>query len=415
MNPDALRRLLDEQKQRKGESGLRFFDLPTGQGTDDKKGLSKVIILPAFNTKGLFLKEVYSHFFQKGKDGSVQCCQFTEPTEGWGCPVCFILQHLQRQNKDVSTHVPRPKAVVNVLIEGLGGTDEVDRQKYPYIAHILKGPRKMGDYLIDKANDPDFANFYSPRQALPLRILRAKTGPKDMDVEYDFSFVPLRKAVATTDEGMQAIAKSMYDLDRVYHYKEEHHTLAVNLANMLLQREGFAACRKEDFPPYPEVLREQARQRAAEKSSQKAAEQPAAPSIFGGGAPVTQQPAAVAQQAPPPVQQSILVGGAPAPVVATPPPPPPVPQETSAPVTVAPAAAPVSILTQESPAPTAQVVSDPPKNEAGEIIRDPSLFDPGAENPRCYRYHTVGQICLSCPYEEPCTVETYRRVEGKKA
>lgn len=407
LNPDALKRLLDEQKARRSESGLRFFDLPTGQGKEDKKGLSKVIVLPAYNKRGLLVKEVYSHFFQKGKDGSVQCCQFTEPTEGWKCPVCFILQHLQMQNKDVSTHVPRPKACINVLVEGLGGTDEVDRMKYPYLAHILKGPRKLGDYLIDKANDPDFANFYSPRQALPLRILRAKTGPKDMDVDYDFSFVPLRKAVATSDEGMQAIAKSMYDLDRVYHYKEEHHTLGVNLANQLLLKEGFSACRKEDFPPYPEVLREQARQRASEKSTQVA--QPAAPSIFGSTAPAAPPPSAVVEQpAPvvaPPAQSSILVGGTPAPAA-------PLPfQAEPAPVS---ATTTPSILSQPTSG-ASPVVSGPPKNEAGEIIRDPGLFDPGAENPRCYRYHTVGQTCLSCPYEEPCTVETYRRVEGKTA
>lgn len=247
-NLEAIRQKVKEAEERKERSDIRFQKVLDGN--------NRFFILPPYNERGLFVKYVYTHF-NLGNSGKevCYCPQRSEPTKRWECPVCFVLNFLKEAQVPVKGWEATGRSHANVLVLQ-AGDKEADAAGIPYLPHILQAPVSVGDHINDKVLDPYFDGFYNPENAIPFQVERKKKkgSNRPQDVKYEPAFLPVRMAFSDDQETMDDIAKNMYDLDKVFRYKEDTYTKAIQLANELLDSNGFEPLTAHDYPAYPAEL-----------------------------------------------------------------------------------------------------------------------------------------------------------------
>lgn len=244
-NIASIKLKLKSVEDKKVRSEIRY--------TKPEFGSNKFVILPPYSERGLMSKTVYTHFMgPQDKKVPVFCPELTEPTKKYQCPICFVLQVLRNQGKDVKPWIARSKANFNVIPLQIGG-EAVDEDT-PQLAHILQVSMGISTYIDEKLLDDDYAGFYDPSSALPILITKKKTGKRSIDVEYKAEFA--RKAITITEDDatLKEISESLYNLDKIYSYREDIYKKSIEEANELLDVFGFEKLEESDYPEFPPEL-----------------------------------------------------------------------------------------------------------------------------------------------------------------
>jgi hypothetical protein len=419
---------LEQQRRLKEEVNESAEQLSKGSKIPWAKineGRNVFLVLPPWREGGPTHRMVYYHrWFEGGKYQKAMCPHHTDRGRGWSCPLCDMMTFVEGKGMEIeSSRLARAKTFLNVIVieEGQGVERGPNNQVSEWksrvfqgarLPHILGGPYSLGKFLNDRTTDPDFINvdtgmptFIDPSGPLPFKITKEKTGSEAKDVVYDFAILPNRMLLSEDEAELDAIAKGIWDLDKIFRFSSKAHASLIQQANLLLQARGFKPMMASDFKPVPqEVLQWEEERKSQSRKSE-------APSMTAA-----QAPAPAPQAAPVPVPQAVP---APAPQAV----PAPAPQAVPAP---APQAVPAPATPQPQPAPAGPVPAPQQPNPAQPgvggglpegVIRDFTVKSPENQGmPRCYSFHEEQDpTCANCPYEDDCMVVTSQRTEPQPA
>lgn len=260
-NLDALKKLATDAENRKGEfedQDIRFFKF-------DDPGHYKFIVMPPYNDRGLYVKQIFTHW-NLGENGNskIVCPEYNpESDDKRPCPVCFVLNQL-RNNMDkedakaLSSWYARGATFVNVKMLEVAGKKVTDMEEFA-LPMLLRGPSKLADHInynIFKLmehrieNGFDFEE-YKYTEEIIFDVKKIQKGAKKSNVSYEYNTAPYTAKLAKNSEELDLLLNNIYDIDPIMANQEkwtrEEYDSSVALANSLLEHLGYSEIEPDQF------------------------------------------------------------------------------------------------------------------------------------------------------------------------
>lgn len=247
-NVKALRKLsqqAEEKKQQYEGGDIRFekFDDP---------GHYKFIVCPPYNSNGLFVRQLFTHWNLGEKGETRIACPEYNPNleEKRPCPICAVLKVLKEQmdeeeRKKLSRFYARGATYVNVRMHTLADK-EVFKDSDFLLPRILRGPSKLADHinyymfqLIQHRQEEDFDfESYAYNDEIIFDVKKIQAGKGKDNVKYEYQVSPFRGKLAKDRDELKEIVENMYDLDVILSkqikWDRSDYDSSVALANSLL-------------------------------------------------------------------------------------------------------------------------------------------------------------------------------------